>query len=306
MRVVGVVGILVAAVLVATAKAAVVPHPAAGPSLASPACSSRLTGSSPHYSSIVVIAFENHDYNQILGSSAPPSYFKTLAGECGSASNFTAVYFPHSLPNYLAVTSGSTDGISGDCVPSPSCETGAPNIFSQVGPFDWGARSESTPAPCYKANSGEYVPRHVPAVYYTRIPASTCLANASDLPADPSTIHRRFVWVTGNLLDDMHSGTEAQASTWLQNFLAGSNGLLNSPIYRAGHMAIFIWFDSAGGNGSISTPIPLIVVAPSVGHRLVTAPLNDYYLLHGWEGLLGETCLGNACLVSGFDRDFHL
>jgi hypothetical protein len=303
---VGVVGVVIAAVLVATAPAAVARHPAEGQSLASPACASRVTGSSPHYSSVVVIAFENHDYNQILGSSAPPSYFKTLAGECGSASDFTAAFFPYSLPNYLAATSGSTDGISGDCVPSPRCQTGSPNIFSQVGPFGWGARSQSTPAPCYKANSGEYVPRHVPAVYYTRIAHSTCLANASHLPLEPSTIHRRFVWVTANLLNDMHDGTEAQASAWLESFLAGPNGLLTSPIYRAGHMAIFIWFDSAGASGSITTPIPLIVVAPSVGHRVVTTHLTDYYLLHGWEGLLGETCLGNACLVSGFDRDFHL
>ena len=38
----------------------------------------------PAWHHIVVIAFENHSYNDILGRSAPASYFKTLAGECGS------------------------------------------------------------------------------------------------------------------------------------------------------------------------------------------------------------------------------
>lgn len=262
--------------------------------------------SRPHYTSIVVIAFENHDYSQILGSGAPPSYFKTLAGSCGTATNFTAAFYPHSLPNYLAVTSGSTDGISGDCQPAPSCDTGAASIFTQVGSKGWGTRAESIPSPCYQLNTGLYVPRHVPAVYYTRIAHSTCVANVIGMPVEPSTIHRSFVWVAPNLNDDMHNGTPAQASSWLQNFMTGSHGLLSSPTYQAGHMAIFIWFDSAGANGSISSPLPLIVVAPSVGHRVVVTHLNDYYLLHGWEGLLGQPCLANACRVSGFDRFFNL
>src|SRR5437667_2635720 len=58
----------------------------------------------PSWNHIVVIAFENHSYRQILGKSAPPSYFKTLAAECGSAVDYTAVHFPRSLPNYLAAT----------------------------------------------------------------------------------------------------------------------------------------------------------------------------------------------------------
>jgi hypothetical protein len=56
------------------------------------------------YSHIVVIAFENHSYQSVLGSSAPVSYFKTIAVQCGSATAFRAASFPHSLPNYLAAT----------------------------------------------------------------------------------------------------------------------------------------------------------------------------------------------------------
>jgi hypothetical protein len=53
----------------------------------------------PSWHHIVVIAFENHDYSQILGRNAPASYFKTLAGKCGSAADFTAAHFPRSLGN---------------------------------------------------------------------------------------------------------------------------------------------------------------------------------------------------------------
>lgn len=304
---IGVVAATLAVAVAATGRAtAIASTGGSGRPGIAPSAPCRPVTSHPHYTSIVVIAFENHDYSQILGPSAPPSYFKTLAAACGTATNFTAAFYPHSLPNYLAVTSGSTDGISGDCQPAPSCDTSAQSIFSQVGPKGWGTHAESIPSPCYQANTSLYVPRHVPAVYYTRIPHSTCVANVVGIPAEPSTIARKFVWVAPNLNDDMHNGTPAQASAWLQNFMTGSHGLLDNPIYQAGHMAIFIWFDSAGANGSISTPLPLIVVAPSVGHRVVSTHLDDYYLLHGWEGLLAQPCLANACAVSGFDHDFNL
>src|SRR3954451_24168336 len=39
----------------------------------------------PRWHHIVVISFENHSYQQVLGKTAPRSYFKTLASKCGSA-----------------------------------------------------------------------------------------------------------------------------------------------------------------------------------------------------------------------------
>jgi len=259
-----------------------------------------------HYSHVVVIAFENQSYKSILGSSAPPSYFKTLASTCGSASNFSAVSFPRSLPDYLAVTSGTTSGITSDCVPGPACSTSARSIFQQVGGSHWSSWGESMPSPCYAQNRGLFVPRHLPALYFTRISHATCVADVRPLPSTPPSGSRRFVWVAPNLNNDMHNGTPAQASAWLKTFLAGPQGLLRRSTYQAGHMAIFIWFDTAGGSNSMATPVPLLVVAPSVGHRLVSTHLTDYNLLHGWQGMLGVPCLANSCRVSGFDRLFGL
>ncbi len=259
-----------------------------------------------NYTHVVVIAFENHSYQAILGSSAPSSYFKTLAAHCGSATDFTAAHFPRSLPNYLAVTSGSTAGISGDCTPSPGCSSPNRSIFQQVGRSQWRAWGESMPSACDQQNSSLYVPRHLAAMYYTRVLKSTCLADARPLPTPFPGVKRKFVWIAPNLVHDMHNGTPAQASAWLSNFLAGPRGLLRSRSYQTGHTAIFIWFDTSDASGSITTPIPLIVIAPTVSHRTVTVHLNDYNLLHGWEGLLGLPCLSAACHVSGFDRRFNL
>ena len=70
----------------------------------------------PAWRHIVVIAFENHSYGQILGPSAPASEFTKLAAECGSATDYQAVHFPRSLPNYLGATGGATVTTSDEVV----------------------------------------------------------------------------------------------------------------------------------------------------------------------------------------------
>ena len=59
---------------------------------------------------------ENHAYGQIIGSSDAP-YLNKLAGQAGLATNFYAEAHP-SLPNYIAMTSGSTQGITDDNPPA--------------------------------------------------------------------------------------------------------------------------------------------------------------------------------------------
>jgi hypothetical protein len=264
------------------------------------------TAKVPHYKHIVVIAFENHSYESILGSSAPSSYFKTLAAMCGTATDFTSASFPHSLPNYLAVTGGTTGGISGDCLPGRNCRVQSRSIFDQVGGTGWRVWAESMPAPCDRQNATPYVARHNPPLYFPSVTATVCQRNDRAMPTPVPNPARSFTWISPDLQNDLTTGTLSDASTWLKAVLADSNGLLRSKAYTAGNTAIFIWFDSGADTDTASTPIPLIVVAPSVGHRVVSTPLNDYYLLHGWEGLLGQPCLETACTVNGFDKAFRL
>src|ERR687886_3007366 len=81
------------------------------------------------WSHVVWVIMENHAYNQIIGSSSAP-YINSLANQCGSATNFKAITHP-SLPNYIAMTSGSTQGVTDDNGPS-SHPLNAPSIFSQL------------------------------------------------------------------------------------------------------------------------------------------------------------------------------
>jgi hypothetical protein len=259
----------------------------------------------PAWSHVIVIAFENQSYASVLGAGAPASEFTKLAGECGVGTNFTAVHFPHSLPAYIASTSGQVS-ITGDCVPGPSCQSGAANIFSQLGPSEWRTFGQSMPSNCAKANSGNYVTRHLPALYYTRISAATCAADVLPLPATFGATTRKFVWIAPDQMNDMETGTPAQASAWLQNFLEGPAGILTHAPYTAGHTAVFIWFDTGANGDTVSTPLPFIVISPSTPHTHQSVALNDYSALRVWERMLGVPCVNNACTAAAMGSAFHL
>src|SRR5205823_11590753 len=79
------------------------------------------------YDHVVWVVMENKGYSSIIGSSSAP-YVNRLARQCGSASRFFAEAHP-SLPNYIAMTSGSTQGITDDLDPSAH-RLAVPSIFS--------------------------------------------------------------------------------------------------------------------------------------------------------------------------------
>jgi acid phosphatase len=257
------------------------------------------------WSHVIVIAFENQSYANVLGPGAPASEFTKLAGECGVGTKFTAVHFPHSLPEYIASTSGRLP-ITGDCLPGKSCQSTSANIFSQLGDTGWRMFGQSMPAPCTKTNSGDYVTRHLPALYYTRISAAACAANVLPLTAPFGTVARKFIWVAPDRQNNMEVGTPAQASAWLHTFLEGSSGVLTTKPYTAGHTAVFIWFDTGTDTDTVSTPLPFIVISPSTPRVHSSVALNDYSALRVWERMLGVPCLASACTAPAMGKAFNL
>ncbi|HEY7415588.1 MAG TPA: alkaline phosphatase family protein, partial [Ktedonobacteraceae bacterium] len=64
---------------------------------------------------VVIVIEENHAYTQIIDSSSAP-YINSLAAQGALFTNSHAVAHP-SQPNYLALFSGSTQGITDDSCP---------------------------------------------------------------------------------------------------------------------------------------------------------------------------------------------
>jgi phosphatidylinositol-3-phosphatase len=219
-----------------------------------------------------------------------------MAKECGLATSFYAETHP-SLPNYLAMTSGSPQGVTDDGSPSQH-PIGTASIFSQVG--SWRALQESMPSNCYLGNSGSYYVKHNPAAYYTGI-RTAC--QSLDLPlASTPDVSSRFTFVTPNICNDMHDCSVATGDKWLSTFLPK---ILSSSEYAGGKTAIFVTWDE--DDSSASNHIPTFVIAPSVtpGTQISTK-FNHYSMLRTTEEMLGiNTYLGGAASAASMRSAFH-
>jgi hypothetical protein len=248
-----------------------------------------------HYSHVVLIMLENVGYSVVGDSSAP--YFNRLASECGLATNYLAVSHP-SLPNYIALTSGSTQGITDDGEPNVH-PLDTPSIFSELG-SNWRTLAQSMPTACDHVTSGDYAARHNPAVYYTTI-ASVCKRN--DVPLSvPLNLSAKYTMIVPNICDDMHSCPVSTGDRWLSQYVPL---ILSSAQYQSRSLVLFITFDE--NDSAASNQVPTLVIAPSTprGER-VGARFTHYSLLKTTETLLDIPQLGQSRTASSMIAPFHL
>jgi phosphatidylinositol-3-phosphatase len=247
---------------------------------AAPPCGRSATGRVPCLSHVVVIVFENHSYGQVIGASQAPT-FNRLARTGALLTRYYAVAHP-SLPNYLAMVSGSTHGVTTDCI---VCTVRARNLADQLDAArrSWKVYAEGLPATGFAGvQSGRYVKRHNPFLYFVDVSASPArrahVVALSRLRGDAAG--RRlpaFSLVVPDLCHDMHDCPVSAGDAWLRGIL---------PALRAAGTAVFIVFDegavtdTAGGGGHV----PALVVGPAVraGARS-SAFLTHYSLLRTIE-----------------------
>jgi hypothetical protein len=272
------------------------PVPIATPSARSNGPCGRAKRPPTRYDHVVWVVMENKAYSSIIGSSSAP-YENQLAAQCGSARNFFAESHP-SLPNYIAMTSGSPQRISDDSGPA-SHRLNVPSIFSQLG-GRWRALQESMPSNCALANSGDYAVWHNPAAYYTNI---TAACNTRDVALrNPPAISARFTFVTPNFCNDTHACSVATGDRWLKTFLGK---LFASAEYKAGKTAVFLTWDEDDDNAS--NHVATIVAAPSI--KPGTAPsarFSHYSMLRTTEEMLGLGFLGNAARANSMRSAFGI
>ncbi|MEA2384875.1 MAG: phosphatidylinositol-3-phosphatase [Solirubrobacteraceae bacterium] len=245
---------------------------------------------------VVWIVMENQAYSRVIGSRAAP-YLNRLATSCGLATRFFAEAHP-SLPNYVAMTSGSTQGISDDAGTSAH-RLPAASIFSQLG-TGWRAMEESMPHACTLSDAGQYAVRHNPAAYFVGV-RSQC--GAQDLPLTGSPRPTApFTFVTPNLCHDMHSCPVRDGDRWLAGWLPR---LLRTPEYRSGSTAVFITWDE--DDGAARQHIPTLVLSPETRSGTRSATRFDHYaLLATTEDILGVPRLGAAAGAPSMRAPFGL
>ncbi len=238
---------------------------------------------------VVVIVMENKEYGEVIGSAAAP-FVNGLARRYALVRAMYAATHP-SLPNYLALTGGSTFGINSDCT---ACAVGATSIVDQLEHthISWRAYMEDLPSSCFTgASAGEYAKKHDPFVYYTRITSNRqWCANIVPLTR-LSTDERnrtlpRFLWITPNLCHDMHDCSVATGDRFLSSLVPP---LLRSLAPRG---VLFITWDEGTSDGGCCRlasggHVAMIVAGPGAKRGAhLTTPTDDYSLLATVEGLL--------------------
>ncbi|MGN6870175.1 MAG: alkaline phosphatase family protein [Solirubrobacteraceae bacterium] len=261
-----------------------------------PSPTARLSGGASH---IAVIVMENHEYGDVIGSHSAP-YINSLARRYGLATGMYAITHP-SLPNYLALTGGSTFGIDSDCT---DCSVGATSIVDQLerAHLTWRAYMEDLPRPCFTgASARDYAKKHDPFAYYTRVtrdPARCAnIVPLTRLSADERTGELpSYAWISPNLCHDMH---DCSVSTG-DRFLAG---LVPSLVRALGPRGLLFltWDEGSSDDGCCRLAsgghiVTIVAGGGARAHGRLTTPTDHYSVLQTIEDLLGLRRLrGAAC-----------
>lgn len=227
-----------------------------------PLCGARAASSPSRVRHVMVILEENRSYRQVIGNPSTlgdPYINNVLVPSCGLATHYRGYSHP-SLPNYLALTSGTARGSasSKDCSVVTNCPQSQASIFSQLGKAgrSWREYAESMPSNCYPSDHGSYLIRHAPPPYYSTSPVpSEC--RTWDVPLGTTTsgpfVHAlspssdglpAFSFVTPNACNDMHSCSTGQGDNWLRTWVPI---ITRSAAYASGQLVVFITWDEGTG-----------------------------------------------------------
>lgn len=239
---------------------------------------------------IVVIVDENKPAGSIIGDPSAP-YLNQLAHTGALAAHYSAVAHP-SLPNYLALTSGTTGGITSDCnPPGGSCLVTGPNLAEALDRAgrSWRMYAESMPAPCTTANTRLYAVKHNPFLYYPSVTRDQAYCARHDVPysqfsADLASAASLpdFAFISPNLCNDMHDCPVAAGDAWLR---ANVPRILASPAFTAQRSLLVVTFDEGDASDNA---VACVFAGPAArGHAVSTAAFTHYSLLRTIENTWG-------------------
>jgi acid phosphatase len=172
----------------------------------------------PEPAHTVVVVMENHSSAEIIGNPAAP-FINSLARRGALFTRSYAITHP-SQPNYLALFSGSTQGVTDDGCPYRFT---APNLAADLikAGKSFAGYSEDLPGPGSPAcSAGEYARKHVPWTDFTNVPGSVSLPFTS-FPVTAFARLPAVSFVIPNLCDDMHDCSPAAGDSWLRAHLGG-------------------------------------------------------------------------------------
>ena len=262
------------------------------------------TPAGPTFSHVYLIVMENKGYDNIVGNTHAP-YINSLIADYGLATHYSGVAHP-SEPNYLALFSGSTQGVADDARHDLAGQNLADQLEAQG--KTWKVFAQNVPLACYTgatATNGEdgpgtYARKHEPAISFTDI--STVPARCANITNfthfDPAAAD--FEFIAPNMCNDMHDCAIATGDAFLRDFVPT---ILKSAAWQQGGVLFITWDE---GEGSLSNRVVTLVISKAVtpGFQSDVAH-NHYALLRTIEDAWGLGCLNETCTANNMNEFFH-
>lgn len=255
----------------------------------------------PRITHITVVIAENYNYSQLIGSSAAP-YLNSFARGNALFTNSHGVSHP-SQPNYLALFSGSTQGVTSDYCP---VSFGSANLSTRLRAygFSFQGYAENWPSsgnPCYASYSTSvgshylYWRKHVPWTDFTNVAYRTyghAYTGAGML------LTGSVNFVAPNICHDGHDCSIAALDSWL------SHNIPPMVTYNSTHNGLLILtFDE--GDNSTSNHIVTIMSGPHVTKGLYSQWINHYNVLRLIEANFGLPYLGASASATAITGVLH-
>lgn len=253
---------------------------------ATPAAQHRLSKSAlPTPAHVVVVIEENKAYSQIIGNRHAP-FLSMLAKQGALFLHAYGITHP-SEPNYLALFSGSTQGVDLDSCPHHFSNANLASELRQAG-LSFAIYSESLPRAGYTGcRKGLYARKHNPAVNWQ----GANIAPGQNLPF--ASFPRKFSrlptvsFVIPNLHHDMHSASIRKGDVWLKKNLG------RYVHWARSHDSLLIvtWDED---NDLHHNHIPTLVVGGGVKPGRYTRQINHYSVLRTIEAMYHLPLLGKS------------
>jgi phosphatidylinositol-3-phosphatase len=251
-----------------------------------------------------VIVEENSSFRE-MRTKMP--YLGRLSRRYSYARHYSAITHP-SLPNYLALTGGSTFHVTDDNPPADH-RIQRHSVFDQALNAGKTAKTyaESMPGRCSHTTTSEYAVKHNPWAYFVH---SSRRCHKHDVPlggARKGALHHdirhgtlpNFGLVVPNVCDDAHSCSLTTANRWLHRWLGT---VLAGRDFTSGRLTVVVTADEDDGHAG--NQVLTVVMHAGTPHTVARGSLNHYSLLGYVDSVLGVHLLRRA--TPGFARAFGL
>lgn len=269
--------------------------------IAVPALPRAHAASGTYFDSVVVVAMENQNYADVMGTGAGSSNAPFIATLLAAGATIP-LYHGYGASGrtiggcsagcYTALISGSDQGISDGY----SCCINAPTLMDRMasGGLKWQAFCEDG---CPRGND------HFPFTGFSSIHTSSNI-HGSTGPLDPEYVAAlnsgspaNFIWLTPTDGHNMHDNSIQTGDSYLHDLLVGSSGSLASPasgsvlastLFAPGYRTmLMLWWDEYD-------PAPIMFYSPGIvkqGYVSSSDVYDEFSILHLMENNFGLSTL---------------